>query len=353
LSFDNPMEIIDLRSDTVTQPTPEMREAMASAVVGDDVYGEDPTINELEALACRMTGMEASVFVASGTMGNACAIMAHTQRGDEVICGQRSHVFLNEQGGAAVHSAVQLNGLRENAAGELPLDDIAANIRTEDEHHPISSLICIENTHNVCGGLLLSVEYMQGVGELAKRHDLRFHVDGARIFNAAVALNVSAEALVAAADSLTFCLSKGLSAPVGSVLCGDVEFIRRARRARKLLGGGMRQAGVLAAAGIVALNGMVERLSDDHANARQLVEGLVAIDGIQLNPPGGATNMVYFDLDASIQRNAASLYDALALQDVLLDPVGPRRFRAVTHHGIDAAMVDRVIGAVRETMSSG
>ncbi|MFQ5408931.1 MAG: low-specificity L-threonine aldolase [Anaerolineales bacterium] len=346
------MTIIDLRSDTVTHPTPAMRRAMAEAPVGDDVYGEDPTVNELEALACRMTGKEAAVFVASGTMGNACAVMAHTQRGDEVLCGARSHLFLNEQGGAAVHSAVQLNGLWENEAGELPLDEIVANIRTEDEHHPITRLICVENTHNVCGGLPLSPEYMLAVGALAREHNLKLHVDGARIFNAAVAQNVSAETLLSMADSVTFCLSKGLCAPVGSVLCGDADFIRRARRARKLLGGGMRQAGIIAAAGVLALTSMVERLENDHADARRLGEGLANIEGITLNPGHVATNMVYFDLAPDLEHDAASLYEALAKRDVLLDPIGPRRFRAVTHYWVTAPMVAQAIAAVSEALAT-
>lgn len=344
------MEFIDLRSDTVSHPTDEMRRAMFTAAVGDDVYGEDPTVNELEALACQMTGKQAAVFVASGTMGNACAIMAHTQRGDEVICGAHTHIFLNEQAGAAVLSGVQLNGLLENPDGSLPLDAVEANIRTQDEHHPITRLICLENTHNVCGGQPLSVEYTQAVGELARRHGLKLHVDGARIFNSAVAQDVSAEALVAPADSVSFCLSKGLCAPVGSVLCGEAEFIRRARRARKVLGGGMRQAGILAAAGIVALTSMIERLADDHAHAKRLAEGLAAVDGIVLDPRRVRTNMVHFDLDERLPHTAQQLSARLKRQNVLLDPVGPRRFRAVTHYWITDATVEQALAAVRDVL---
>ncbi|MQC24516.1 MAG: aminotransferase class I/II-fold pyridoxal phosphate-dependent enzyme, partial [Chloroflexi bacterium] len=230
------MEFIDLRSDTVTKPTPEMRAAMAAAAVGDDVYGEDPTVNELEAVAAHMTGKAAALFVASGTMGNVAAMMAHTQRGAEVICGYQSHVFRNEQGQLAQLCGVQAHPLREAANGTLPLDLVAGAIQGDDQHHPITSVLALENTQNMCGGLPVGVDYMRAAGSLARAHGLKLHVDGARLFNAAVALNVSAAELVADADSVTFCLSKGLAAPAGSVLCGDVEFIKRARRARKVLG---------------------------------------------------------------------------------------------------------------------
>ena len=349
------MEFIDLRSDTVTKPTPEMRAAMAAAAVGDDVYGEDPTVNELEAVAAHMTGKAAALFVASGTMGNVAAMMAHTQRGAEVVCGYQSHVFRNEQGQLAQLCGVQAHPLREAANGTLPLDLVAGAIQGDDQHHPITSVLALENTQNMCGGLPVGVDYMRAAGSLARAHGLKLHVDGARLFNAAVALNVSAAELVADADSVTFCLSKGLAAPAGSVLCGDVEFIKRARRARKVLGGGMRQSGILAAAGLVALRSMVERLADDHAHAQQLAHGLARIAGVKLDPGVVATNMVYFDLAAQVPQTDAQIMERLREQGVLVDflysPVS-RGFRAVTHCWITAPMVDRAIEAMQHVLAT-
>lgn len=344
------MTIIDLRSDTVTQPTPQMRRAMAMASVGDDVKGEDPSVNKLEVLACKMTGKEAAVFVPSGTMGNVAAIFAHSRRGDELICGYRSHIYRDEQGAMAVLGGVQAHPVMEAADGTLPVEAIEAAIQTDDEHYPITRMIAIENTQNRCGGQPLTQEYSRAVGDFAKRHGIKFHVDGARLFNSAVALNVSAEALAAPADSLTFCLSKGLCAPVGSLLCGDSDFIRRARRARKVLGGGMRQAGILAAAGIVALTSMVERLADDHANAKRLALGLAGSEGVVLDPDTVRTNMVYFDLDEAVQFYADEIAALLAERGVLLNPVGPRSFRAVTHYWVSAEMVDQAVTALQEVL---
>ena len=349
------MEFIDLRSDTVTKPTPEMRAAMAAAAVGDDVYGEDPTVNELEAVAAHMTGKAAALFVASGTMGNVAAMMAHTQRGAEVICGYKSHVFRNEQGQLAQLCGVQAHPLAEASNGTLPLDLVAGAIQGDDQHHPITSVLALENTQNMCGGLPVGVDYMRAAGGLARAHGLKLHVDGARLFNAAVALNVSAAELVADADSVTFCLSKGLAAPAGSVLCGDVEFIKRARRARKVLGGGMRQSGILAAAGLVALRSMVERLADDHAHAQQLAHGLARIAGVKLDPGVVATNMVYFDLESQVAQTDAQIMERLREQGVLVDflysPVS-RGFRAVTHCWITAPMVDRAIEAMQHVLAT-
>jgi threonine aldolase len=342
------MNVIDLRSDTVTQPTPEMRQAMAEAPVGDDVYGEDPTVNELEALACRITGKKAALFVASGTMGNLTAILAHTERGDEVICGYRTHIYRREQGAMAVVAGVQARPLLEDPDGTLPLADIEAAIQRDDLHHPITRLICLENTHNMCGGQPLTPEYIRVVGELAERHGLKLHVDGARLFNAAIALNVPAEALAAPASSVSFCLSKGLCAPAGSLLCGDAQFIARARRARKLLGGGMRQIGILAAAGIVALTTMIERLENDHHLAHRLARSLNEIEGIIVDPDRVKTNIIYFDLADSVPLTAPTICAKLKAQQILIDQVGPRSFRAVTHYGITEAMIDYTVRALRE-----
>ena len=254
------MNYIDLRSDTVTQPTPAMREAMAKADVGDDVYGEDPTVNELQAKAASMLGKEAGLFVPSGTMGNLAAILAHCNRGDEIILGNLAHTFLFEAGGIAALGGVHPHTLPNQPDGRIDLDDIREAIRPDNPHMPITRAVTIENTHNRCGGVPLTVEYTQAVGDLAHENGLSLHLDGARIFDAAAALDVDVKELTDPVDSVTFCLSKGLCAPVGSIICGSTEFIQRAHRIRKQLGGGMRQAGILAAAGIVALDEIVPRI---------------------------------------------------------------------------------------------
>ncbi|OGO18940.1 MAG: threonine aldolase, partial [Chloroflexi bacterium RBG_16_48_8] len=255
---------IDLRSDTVTQPTPEMRQAMAEAEVGDDVYGEDPTVNQLEMMSAELLGKDSGVFVPSGTMGNLAAILAHCGRGDEVILGHLSHTFLYEAGGISALGGLHPRTIPNQEDGTLRLEDIEGAIRPDNPHYPISRLIVIENTHNRTGGSVLSVEYTRAVAEIARRNQLSLHIDGARIFNAAVAQGVAAKQLAEPAHSVTFCLSKALCAPVGSVLCGSEDFIKKVRRIRKQLGGGMRQAGILAAAGRVALQKMIHRLGEDH-----------------------------------------------------------------------------------------
>jgi threonine aldolase len=339
------MHPIDLRSDTVTLPTPAMREAMARAEVGDDVYGEDPTINRLEELAAGRMGKQAAVFVPSGTMGNLSAVLAHCGRGDEAILGSKSHTFLYEAGGISALGGVHSRQVPNQPDGTLDLEDIEAAIRTEDVHFPVTRLICLENTHNRCGGVSLSVDYTRAAGELAHRRGLLLHLDGARIFNAAVSQGVEARELASPADSVTFCLSKGLSAPVGSVLCGSSEFIQRARRIRKQLGGGMRQAGVLAAAGIIALETMVDCLADDQRRARRLAQGLAAIPGIILDPGSPHTNMVFCALADTVPLNAAEAVASLARHGVKVGVVGGRRFRLVTHFGITDEAVDRAVKA--------
>ncbi len=271
------MGIVDLRSDTMTQPTDAMRRAMAEAEVGDDVFGEDPTINRLEEMAAERLGKEAGLFVASGTMANLVSLLAHCGRGDEIILGDYSHTFYSEQGGSSAIAGIHPRTIPNQLDGKLALKDIEAAIRPDDIHHPLSRLIVLENTHNRKNGSPLEAAYMRSVKDLADKYKLKIHVDGARLFNAAVALEVDARELVADADSVSFCLSKGLAAPVGSVICGTADFIVKARRARKVIGGGMRQAGVLAAAGIVALTEMINRLAEDHANAHKLAEGLAEI----------------------------------------------------------------------------
>jgi threonine aldolase len=342
---------VDFRSDTVTHPTPAMLEAMARAELGDDVWGDDPTAKRLEEMAAERMGHQAGLFVASGTMGNLVALMTHCRRGDEVMAGDASHIFLNEQGGMAAVGGVAPRPLPNQPDGTLRLADIEAAIRGDDPHHARTRLVCIENTHNLMDGAPLDAAYTRSVAALAKRSGLKFHIDGARIFNAAVALGVPATDLTRDADSVTFCLSKGLSAPIGSVLCGSKAFIAEAYRARKVLGGAMRQVGVIAAAGIVALETMVDRLADDHALARRLAEGLADTPGCILDPDRVRTNMVYFDLDSRIAVDAPEVDRRLATYKVRLDVSGPRRFRAVLHAWVDRDEVDRALLAIRAVLA--
>ena len=346
------MEYIDLRSDTVTKPTPEMREAMANAKVGDDVYGDDPTVNRLQEMAAEMTGQQAGLFVASGTMGNLAAVLAHCQRGDEVILGKKAHTFLYEAGGISVLGGVHSNQLPNQPDGSIALDDIEEAIRWNDAHEPVTRLIALENTHNRCGGTYQSVEYTRQVAEFAHARGLKVHLDGARVFNAAAALGLPARELTGAVDSVTFCLSKGLSAPVGSVLCGSKDFIKQAHRARKLLGGGMRQAGVLAAAGIVALEKMVPRLGQDHARARTLAEGLSENRCLVLDRGTPATNMVFMNLSEDVPVSAAEVAKAMKERGILVGVAGARRFRLVIHCWIDDDSVNQAVAAFNDVLKN-
>ncbi len=341
------MKYIDLRSDTVTKPTPEMREAMAEAEVGDDVYGDDPTVNRLEELAAQKLGKESAVFVPSGTMGNLIAILAHCQRGDEAIVGDRSHIYLNEAGGISALGGVQPNPAPNQKDGTLALEDIRARIRTVDIHHPTTRLICIENTQNFCGGVALTAEYTRQVGELARENSLRLHLDGARIFNAGAAQQVGVKELTAPADSVMFCLSKGLAAPVGSMLVGAAEFIARARRFRKMLGGGMRQAGVLAAAGILSLETMTLRVAEDHYRAKMFADGLRGVHGIVLDEDTPQTNMIYFNLAPHVTLSAEEISQRMAERGILLSWIDARRSRLVTHYEIDDVAVARAVEAFK------
>jgi len=349
MSFDD--GLIDLRSDTVTRPTPAMRAAMAAAEVGDDVFGDDPTVIRLQERAAAMTGQAAALFVASGTMANLVAILTHCQRGAEAILGSQSHMYLNEVGGMAALAGVQACTVPNQADGTLRLDDIEASIRDEDVHHPRTRMVCLENTQNICGGVPLSAAYVRQVAELAHRHGLVLHIDGARLFNAAVAQGVSAAALAGPADSVMFCLSKGLSAPVGSVLCGPEDFIAEARRSRKQVGGGMRQVGVLAAAGLVALETMVERLEDDHANARLLADGLRDLGAITLDTPEPATNMVYLRFKPSSPCTSLELAERLRPRGILLDADSSPRLRLVTHCWINEGDARKTVAAFHEALA--
>ena len=291
------MQIIDLRSDTMTQPTEAMREAMAKAEVGDDVFDEDSTIHQLQDMAAEKLGMEAALFVPSGTMGNLVSLLTHCGRGDEIILGDRSHIFLNEVGGLSALGGIHPHTISNLDDGTLPLDALENAIRHSDLHYPPTRLICLENTHNYCFGSPLTPRYMDSVAELAQKYELKVHVDGARIFNASTALSIDIRELTRQADSVMFCLSKGLSAPVGSVLCGTRNWVERARKWRKMVGGGMRQAGHLAAAGIVALETLTDRLVEDHTNARTLALGLKKLPGIVIEPEKNPTNILFFKLD--------------------------------------------------------
>lgn len=344
------MDRIDLRSDTVTWPTPEMRQAMAEAAVGDDVFGEDPTVNALQDAAARRLGKEAGLLVASGTMGNLVAVLAHCGRGDEVILGDRAHTFVYEAGGIAALGGVHPHTVPVQPDGTLPLEAIEAAIRPDNVHMPATRLIALENTQGTVGGIPISKPYTDAVGELARAHGLALHIDGARIFNAATALNQDVADLVAAADSVTFCLSKGLCAPVGSVLVGSRDFIARAHRVRKQLGGGMRQAGILAAAGLIALDKMTLRLAEDHTNARRLAEGLAALPQIEIVLDRVQTNMVFFSLRPEVPLSAPELAERLKRHNVWIMDMGERGFRAVTHYWIRPQDVDHALSAIAEEL---
>ena len=344
------MKTIDLRSDTVTLPTAAMREAIFNAELGDDVFGEDPTTNRLEKMAAERMGKEAAMMVASGTMGNLVCILTHCRRGEEAILGDQSHTFLYEAGGISAVGGIHPHTITNQPDGTMGLEDIEAAIRGSNVHFPRSRLICLENTHNRCNGSALTPKYMESVAKLAGNRGLRVHLDGARIFNAAVALGVNVTELTRHADSVSFCLSKGLSSPVGSVICGSDEFIAEARRNRKVLGGGMRQSGIIAAAGIEALEHMVDRLAEDHENARHLAEGITLIPGLSIDLERIQTNIVYFDMSDK-QFDAGTFVTELADRGIKILQVGPGRLRAVTHYGISAGDIDLTLEALSEVMA--
>jgi len=344
------MRVIDLRSDTVTHPTPAMREAMCQAEVGDDVYGEDPTVNQLERRAAERLGKEAALFVASGTMGNLVALLAHCWRGDEVIIGDRTHMCLFEQGGMSALGGIMPHVLPNQPDGTLRLDDIEQVIRGNlSLFQPRPRLVCLENTHNSCNATPLPALYAAQVARLAHDHGLFFHLDGARIFHASVALGVDVRALAQEADSVMFCLSKGLCAPVGSMLCGSTDFIAEARRMRQVVGGGLRQAGVLAAAGIVALEQMTDRLGEDHARAKRLARGLAGIRGVEVEP--APTNMVFFRLTEEASKTSEEVERALADEGILVLGAGLYgRFRAVTHYWISDQDIEKTISVMTQLL---
>lgn len=332
------MKTIDLRSDTVTRPTPEMRAAMVNAEVGDDVYGEDPTVNRLEAFAAEMLDKEAAIFVTSGTQSNLLALLSHCERGDEYIVGQQAHTYKYEGGGAAVLGSIQPQPLDYEADGTLDLLRVEATIKPDDSHYARTRLLCLENTQ---AGKVLPLEYLKQARAFCDRTGLALHLDGARIFNAAVSLDVPVSEISRQFDTVSVCMSKGLGAPVGSVLCGHTELITRARRWRKVLGGGMRQAGMLAAAGLYALQNHVERLSEDHENARLLAQGLAAVADVQVDDAGARTNMVFVNIEAEQSRRMNAY---LAERDILVGGYGAMRL--VTHLDVEKADIHRFVREV-------
>jgi threonine aldolase len=339
------MDRIDLRSDTVTVPTSDMREAMATASVGDDVYGEDPTVNELERQAALRLGKEAGIFLSSGTQGNLIAILAQTGRFDEIIAADKCHITTYEVGNPAALGGVHTRHIPVGKDGLMPLEQLEAAIRPANIHYPATRLICLENTQGSLGGVVLPIEYVNAVGALAHRYNVQVHIDGARIFNAATALNCDVAEIVRAADSITFCLSKGLCAPVGSVLVGNADLIARARRIRKALGGGMRQAGILAAAGLIALNEMTLRLHEDHQNARTLAIGLSKLPQLEIDLAQVQTNMVFIKVKESAGITASQLAERLKQHKIWIGTTYPDTFRAVTHYWIKPDHIPVILNA--------
>jgi threonine aldolase len=339
---------IEFRSDTFTLPTPEMRRAIAEAELGDDVFREDPTVNRLEALAAERLGKEAALLTASGTMSNLLALLTHCQRGDEVLLGSEAHILHYEAVGGAALGGLELRPVPNDGRGYIDPAEIEQAVRLPDIHFPHTGLLALENTHNRCGGNVLSEADLEAMAQVARRWGFPVHLDGARIFNAAVALGVPAAQLVRPVDSVAFSLCKGLACPIGSVLCGSAGFIQRARRYRKMVGGGMRQAGIIAAAGIVALETMIERLAEDHENARLLAEGLTAIPGLRLVPPQVDSNMVFLTLEGV---NSFELAGRLSQAKVLcLEEAG--RVRLVTHYGIERADIEEAVERIRAAVAS-
>ncbi|EGR0789643.1 low-specificity L-threonine aldolase [Vibrio vulnificus] len=331
---------MDFRSDTVTRPTPAMREAMANAIVGDDVYGDDPTVNELEAFAAKEAGFEAALFTTSGTQANLLGLMAHCERGDEYLCGQQAHNYRYEAGGAAVLGSIQPQPVENNPDGALPFDKLAAAIKPDDSHFARTKLLSLENTIN---GKVLPLSYLQEARAFVDKHNLKLHLDGARVYNAATALDVPVRDIAQYFDSMTICLSKGLGAPVGSLLLGSKEYIAKARRLRKMVGGGMRQAGILAAAGKLALTEQVAQLKVDHANAKALAQGLSELPGVHVNPDFVQTNIVFAKLDDSVDIN--TIAQKLAKESIIITPGNPIRF--VTHKDISRQDIDLFLEKLR------
>jgi threonine aldolase len=343
------LRIVELRSDTFTLPNEAMRAAIAAAEIGDDVFGEDPSVNRLQEMAADIMGKEAALFVPSGTMANLVSLLSHCGRGDEIYLGNRSHIFLYEAGSSAAVGGIHPHPLPNSEDGTLNLADLRNAVRADNPHYPHSRLLCLENTHNMCWGSPLRLDYTREAVSLAKDMGLKIHLDGARLFNAALAEGTTPKELAKGFDSVSFCLSKGLGAPVGSLVCSTREFVQRALRMRKQLGGGMRQAGILAAAGMYALENMVERLADDHAMARRLAEGIGSIKGLEIPVERVKTNILFCDV-VSGGLTATDIAQKAAASDVRVLPTGSQRLRMVTHYGLTMADIDRALEVLREIM---
>ncbi len=343
------MELIDLRSDTLTQPTPAMRQAMANAEVGDDVFREDPTVAKLEQITASILGKESALFVPSGTMGNLICLLTHCQRGDEYIVGDRSHIFLNEVGGASALGGLHPHVIPNEKDGTLPLSQLEKAFRPEDIHFPSTRLICLENTHNFCSGATLTPSYMNKVSQIAQKHNTAVHLDGARLFSAAVALDVPVTDLTGPVDSVMISISKGLSAPVGSLISSTGDFINQARKYRKMLGGGMRQAGHMAASGIVALESMIEHLKSDHANAYSFAKGISLIPGIKIDLNTIKTNIVFFELNHP-KLDDKNFLAKLESRNIKILSIDPGVFRAVTHSGVKDHMIAKAVEGIKEIL---
>ena len=348
--------IIDLRSDTVTLPSDEMRKTIASSKLGDDVFGEDPCVNKLEQKAALIMGKDRGLLVPSGTMGNLVSILVHCQRGTEIILGDKAHTFVYEAGGISAFGGVHSRQLTNQTDGTIDIDEIKSAIRMDNDHFPKTSAITLENTHNLCNGSPLSPDYIKDVAQIARANDMKLHIDGARIFNAAVALDVDVKDLVADSDSITFCLSKGLAAPIGSVICGSEKFIYHARRTRKALGGGMRQAGIIASAGMYSLDNMLDQIHEDHKNAKRLAAGIEDIDGLSINKKNIKSNILYFDIEKNKNRGEElarqteniEIYPfEIALDNTRFFESRPGRFRLVTHYGITRDDIEKALATLK------
>ena len=335
--------MIDLRSDTVTLPPDEMKSSLIKAPLGDDVYKEDPTVNDLENQISDLFGKEDALYVPSGTMANLISILTHCNRGDEVLLGDKSHIFKYEGGGISVFGGIHSNQLQNNEDGTINIKEINQNIRdSNDDHFPKTTLMCLENTHNLCYGAPLDKEYISNVKSLLNKNNIKLHIDGARIFNAAVALNTSVKQLAQDSDSITCCLSKGLSSPVGSLIVSNKNFIAKARKIRKALGGGMRQAGILAACGIFSINNMIERLQQDHDNAKLLAKAIGEMEEIEINTNQVYTNLIFFNLKSN-NITCHDFISELLNYEIKIDYKGNQRFRMVTHFGFDKNDVEKVV----------
>ena len=352
--------IIDLRSDTVTLPSDEMRKTIASAQLGDDVFAEDPCVNKLEQHAALMMEMERGLLVPSGTMGNLVSILVHCQRGTEIILGDKAHTFVYEAGGISAFGGVHSRQLTNQTDGTIDINEIKSAVRMDNDHFPKTSAITLENTHNLCNGSPLSPDYIKDVAQIARANDMKLHIDGARIFNAAVALNIDVNELVKNADSVTFCLSKGLAAPIGSIICGSEKFIYHARRIRKALGGGMRQAGIIASAGMYSLDNMLDQIGEDHKNAKRLAEGINEIEGLVIDLENIKSNILYFDIEKGKNRGEElarqtkniKIYPfEVALDNIRFFESRPGRFRLVTHYGITRDDIEKTLEVLDKIMN--